>query len=74
VAQVNLIPYALAPPPFFMALCDGGPPIIERLGALDQGVDPRAQLTVGSMVEINLTITSLEKKMSLDILGSECQF
>ena len=30
-----------------MVLCDGGPPTMERLGALDQGADPRAQLAVG---------------------------
>jgi len=36
-----------------MALCDGGPPIMERLGVSDRGADPRAQL--GQLVEINLT-------------------
>ena len=46
-AQVTLVPYALAPTSLFMALCDGGPPTMERLGALDQGADPRAQLAVG---------------------------
>ena len=59
MAQVNLIPYALAPPPFFMALCDGGPPTMERLGAPDQGVDPRAQLTVGPIDGDHLTFSPL---------------
>ena len=44
---MNLVPCALAPTSLFMALCDGGPPTMERLGALDRGADPRAQLAVG---------------------------
>jgi len=38
------VPCAPAPTSLFMALCDGGPPTMERLGALDQGADLRAQL------------------------------
>ena len=53
-AQVNLVPCAPAPTSFFMALCDGGPPTMERLGAPDQGADPRAQL-LGQLVGDHLT-------------------
>ena len=47
-------PCTLCPGPHlsFMVLCDGSPATTQRLGAPDQGADPRAQLT---MVEINLT-------------------
>ena len=56
-AQVNLVPCAPAPTFLFMALCDGGPPTMERLGTPDQGADPRAQLA-GQLEEINLTASS----------------
>jgi len=52
-AQVNLVPYAPAPTSLFMALCDGGPPTIERLGTPDQDADLSSQLS--QLVEINLT-------------------
>ena len=54
-AQVNLVPCAPAPTSLFMALCDGGPPTMERLGAPDQGVDPRVQLAVGPIGGDHLT-------------------
>ena len=46
-AQVNLVTRAPASHLLYIALRDGGPPTMERLGAPDQGADPRAQLTVG---------------------------
>ena len=46
-AQVNLVPCAPGPTSLFMALCNGGPQTMERLGSPDQGTDPRAQLAVG---------------------------
>ena len=41
-----------------MALCNGGPPTIFGLGALDQGMDPRAQLVVGPIGGDQLTLYS----------------
>ena len=38
-AQVNLVPCASAPTSLFVALCDGGPPTIERLDVSDQDAD-----------------------------------
>ena len=59
MAQVNLVPCASAPTSLFMALCYGGPPTMERLGAPDQGTNPRAQLVVGSIGEDHLTFSLL---------------
>jgi len=55
VAQVNLVPCAPAPTSLFMALCDGDPPTMERLGAPDQGADPICQLAVGPIGGDHLT-------------------
>jgi hypothetical protein len=53
---VNLVPSAPAPTFFYMALCDGGPPTMARLGAPDQSVDQGPDSAVGpSREEINLT-------------------
>ena len=48
-AQVNLVPCALAPTSLFMALCDGGPPTMERLGAPDQGADQGPNWPLGQV-------------------------
>ena len=57
--QVNLVLCVPASASLFMALCDGGPPTMERLGAPDQGVDPRVQLAVGSIGGDHLTFSPL---------------
>ena len=64
VAQVNLVPCALALTSLFMALCDGGPPTMKRLGAPDQGADRKAQLAVGPIGGDHLTFSHLFQLMT----------
>ena len=59
-AQVILVYCAPTPTFLFMALCDGGPPSMEQLGAFDQGVDPMAQLTVGPIAGDQCNILSFD--------------
>ena len=59
-AQVNLVPCAPAPTSLFMVMCDEGPPTMERLGASDQGTDPRAQLVVEPIGEDQSSILPLD--------------
>ena len=66
-ATVNLVPYAPAPMSLFMALCDGGPPTMERLGAPDQGVDQGPNWPLGQLVEINLTFSLLISPYNLNL-------
>ena len=56
-AQVNLVARALASHLLYIALRDGSPPTMERLGAPDQGADQGPDSVVGpSREEINLTV------------------
>ena len=64
-AQGNLVPCAPNPHLPFMVLCDGGPPTMERLGAPDQGADPRAQLAGGDQTNILPLDLTLFLKLNL---------
>ena len=74
MAQVNLVPCAPAPTSLFMALCDGGPPTMEWLDAPNQGVDPRAQLTVGSIGgdQTNILPLDLTLFLKLNLITLSC--
>ena len=65
-------PRALCPGTYlpFMVLCDRGPPTMERLGAPDQGADPRAQLAVGSIAgdQTNILPLNLTLFLKLNLL------
>ena len=56
------------PPPSFMVLCDGGPPTMERLGAPDQGADPRDQLAIGSIGGDQTNILPLDLTLCLKLI------
>jgi hypothetical protein len=49
-------PKSRRPPPFYIARCDGGLPVMDELGALDKGVRSRPKWPLGHFGwEINLT-------------------
>ena len=73
-AQVDIVPCAPAPTFLFMALYDEGPPTMERLGAPDQGADPRAQLAVGPIRgdQTNILPLDLTLFLKLNLLTLSC--